>query len=127
MNVEYDHIRAVMAEHHDLWERFKYMYWYKKYYSYDMTLKRIGNEFRKEYVQRISKEFKRGMLRGEIDSRVFTDFAWRRINLLINDPDRFYDVFFYNMDMPIWKRFRKRVGAILPASIKRFIKKILIK
>ncbi len=135
MNVEYDHIRAVMAEHPDLWERFKYMYWYKKYYSYDMTLNRIGEEFRKEYVQRISKEFKRGMLRGELDSEVFSAYAWQKIILLIKDPDKFYKDFYSGKEILektnpsngklFLKQLRSMIGSVLPKPIKKAIKKLL--
>ena len=91
INKEYDYIRGIFAKHPDLWERFKYMYWYKKYYSYDFTLKRIGKEFTDEYLDRFSREFRRAKQKGELDPDVFTVFAWKNINLLISSPKEFYE------------------------------------
>lgn len=90
MNVEYDHIRDILMEHPELWERFKGMYWYKKYNNYIGTIRRIGEEYKKEYVERFSAEFKRGLAKGEIDKSVFTDIAWGKIQLITSDPEAFY-------------------------------------
>lgn len=92
MNVEYDHIRDIFMEHPDLWERFKGMYWYKKYNNYIGTLRRIGMEHKREFVERFSAEFKRGIEKNEIDPNVFSSVAWRKIQVVVSDPDTFYRV-----------------------------------
>lgn len=92
MNVEYDHIRDIFMEHPDLWERFKGMYWYKKYNNYIGTLRRIGMEYKREFVERFSAEFKRGLEKNEIDPKVFSSIAWRKIQIVVSDPDTFYHV-----------------------------------
>lgn len=91
INQEYDHIRDILLAHPDLFERFKYMYWYKKYYSYDFTMKRISEEFREEYLDRWSREYRRARQQGELSANVFTQFAWKNINLLIDNPKEFYE------------------------------------
>jgi glycosyltransferase involved in cell wall biosynthesis len=90
MNVEYDHIRDIFMEHPDLWERFKGMYWYKKYYSYLASVGRIAKQIRPEYIKRMSAEFRRGSLRGEIDYKAFSSGTKENIDLLIDHPDIFY-------------------------------------
>ena len=92
MNVEYDFIRDIFMRkgNEDLWERFKYYYNYKRYFSYTFTIGRISDEFKQEYVERISKEFKRAQDLGELDLGVFTTNTRERINLLMKDPFGYY-------------------------------------
>ena len=81
MNIEYDHIRDILMEHPELWERFKGMYWYKKYNNYIGTIRRIGMEYRREFVERFSAEFKRGLEKKELDPSVFSVAAWKIMQL----------------------------------------------
>lgn len=92
MNVEYDFIRDIFMQegNEKLWERYKAYYNYKRYYSYVFTIGRISDEFKKEYVERISKEFKRAFDLDEIDMSVFTPLAQERLSLLVKDPNGYY-------------------------------------
>lgn len=90
MNVEYDHIRDIIMEYPELWERFRGMYWYKKFYNYMGTLRRIEDEFKEEYILRFSAEFQRGFALGEIDETVFSENTWKKIELLISHPRLYY-------------------------------------
>ena len=92
MNIEYDHIRDILMEHPELWERFKGMYWYKKYNNYIGTIRRIGMEYRHEFVERFSAEFKRGLEKKELDPSVFSVAAWKKIQIVAAEPDTFYKV-----------------------------------
>ncbi|MCR5837507.1 MAG: glycosyltransferase [Lachnospiraceae bacterium] len=93
MNVEYDHIRDILMKHPDLWERFKGMYWVKKLHNYNATLNRISEEFKVEYVDRISEEFARAKTKGELDQSLFTEREWDKITLLISSPKGFYNTY----------------------------------
>ncbi len=90
INIEYDYIRGILTKNPDIWERFKYMYWFKKYHNYMGTLWRIGEEYRREYVVRFSEELRRGMALGEIKRDVFSDLAWSHIQGMAEDPERYY-------------------------------------
>lgn len=92
MNIEYDHIRDILMKHPELWERFKGMYWYKKYNNYIGTIRRIGMEYRREFVERFSAEFKRGLEKKELDPSVFSVAAWKKIQVVAAEPDTFYKV-----------------------------------
>lgn len=92
MNIEYDHIRDILMEHPELWERFKGVYWYKKYNNYIGTIRRIGMEYRHEFVERFSAEFKRGLEKKELDPSVFSVAAWKKIQVVAAEPDTFYKV-----------------------------------
>lgn len=92
MNVEYDYIRDIFMQkgNEELWERFKYYYNYKRYFNYTFTIGRISDEFKQEYVERMSKEFKRAQDLGELDLSIFTATTQERIHLLIKDPIGYY-------------------------------------
>ena len=90
MNVEYDHIRDILMKDPEIWERFRAMYWFKKYNNYMGTIRRIGPEFKREYIHRFSAEFKRGLAQHELDESVFTKLAWSNIQFITKDPDGFY-------------------------------------
>ena len=92
MNIEYDFIRDIFMQkgNEELWDRFKYYYNYKRYFSYTFTIGRISDEFKREYVERISKEFKRAQDLDELDLSVFTPKTREKISLLIKDPSGYY-------------------------------------
>lgn len=90
INIEYDYIRGILMKDPKNWERFKHMYWFKKYHNYMGTLWRIGEEYRREYVVRFSKELRRGIALGEIKREVFSAPAWSHIQSMIKDPESYY-------------------------------------
>lgn len=90
MNVEYDHIRDILMEYPELWERFKGMYWYKKYFNYMGTIDRIGEEYKEEYIKRFSAEFKRGIDKGEVDKALFSEISWAKIQMIVSNPQAYY-------------------------------------
>lgn len=90
INIEYDYIRSILIKKPEIWGRFKYMYWFKKYHNYMGTLWRIREEYRKEYVYRFSRELKRGIALGEIKKEVFSETAWNNIQSMTEDPEKYY-------------------------------------
>lgn len=118
MNVEYDWIRDILMQDRILWERFQYMYWWKKYFNYMFTLGRIGEQYKKEYLYRMRMEFKRAMQKGELSPEVFTELEWRKIQMLIQNADGFYEA------LRSAKVMRKLLPYI-PQGVKRMILKVL--
>lgn len=92
MNIEYDFIRDIFMQQGNerLWERFKYYYNYKRYFSYLFTLKRISREYKREYIERFSRELKRARELEELDLNVFTPNTRKSITLLMDSPRVFY-------------------------------------
>ena len=84
INIEYDYIRDFLMEDREVWERFKYMYTWKKFHNYLFTINRIGEEFRPEYVQRMSAEFKRAKQQGEFTRDMFTELEWKKTTLILD-------------------------------------------
>lgn len=90
INIEYDFIRELLVKQPEIWERFKYMYWFKKYHNYMGTLWRIGEQYRQEYLLRFSEELKRAKALGELKKEVFSETAWNNITSMMEDPERYY-------------------------------------
>ena len=91
MNIEYDHIRDLLMRDRELWERFQYMYWWKKYHNYWFTYNRIDDAYKEEYLDRMRQEYKRAMQLGQLDEAVFTEHEWRTIQKLVNRADGYVD------------------------------------
>lgn len=91
MNIEYDHIRDILMRDPDLWERFRPMYWFKKYHNYMGTLNRIGEEYKEEYVMRFAAELSWALKRGELVREPFTAASWRNIRRMTEDPRGYYE------------------------------------
>lgn len=90
INAEYDHIRDVLMQYPETWERFKTYYTLKRFHNSVATLRRISNEFKKDYVERFSKEMKRAKQIGEMDEELFTAAERDNLHLLINQPLVYY-------------------------------------
>lgn len=83
MSVELDFVRKLMQKDPEIWNRFKYMYWWKKYHNYNFTYERIDDKFKKEYMERMRAEFKRALQQDELDPMVFTPFEWKQIESML--------------------------------------------
>ena len=90
INAEYDHIRDVLMQYPETWERFKTYYTLERFHNSVATLRRISNEFKKDYVERFSKEMKRAKQMGEMDEELFTAAERDNLHLLINQPLVYY-------------------------------------
>lgn len=127
MNIEYDFIREIFMQkgNEKLWERFRPYYTYKKYYSYVFTLGRISSEFTEEYLDRMSREFKRAFDLGEVDLSVFTPYTQKAIELLVKDPQGYYQRYILKKGsgpVNILRRLRRFLGKV-KRGIGRRIKK----
>ncbi len=90
MNQEYDYIRSLLMSDREVWERFKYMYWWKKYQNYMFTYQRIDDQYKKEYIERMRAEYRRAAQRGELKEEVFTELEWKKLNTLQKSAEGFY-------------------------------------
>lgn len=90
VNVEYNHIKDVLIEHPETWNRFKSYYTLKRFHNCLTTLRRIDNSCKLDYVNRFSKEMKRAYQLDEIDEELFTAAERDNIKLLINQPNMYY-------------------------------------
>ena len=89
--MEYDHIRELLVrDKRSVGAFLPYVLVEKSTNNYMGTIKRIGEEYKREYVHRFSEEFKRGLELGELDESVFTKISWDNIQFITKDPNGFY-------------------------------------
>lgn len=93
VNVEYDFIRDILMKDLEIWNRFKCMYSWKKFHNYLFTINRIAIEYRKEYIQRMSAEFKRALQLEECSQGDFTELEWKKLTMIIEKPNEFYQIY----------------------------------
>lgn len=84
MNVEYDFIRDILMRDQEIWERFQYVYWWRKYHNYWFTYNRIDDSYKEEYMERMRQEYKRAMELGQLSQNLFTANEWTTIKNMIN-------------------------------------------
>lgn len=89
MNVEYDYIEDMLRKDPDLWERFKAMFWLKRFGNYTFTLSRIDSSFIPEYCERIREDFLRARDLGELDQTVFSEKQWGELQAIFANPQAF--------------------------------------
>ena len=122
-NVEYDYIRNILMRDPEIWNRFKYMYSLLKMYNYNFTLTRIDDKFKKEFINRISREFKRAKENGELSQDVFGKKEWIRLMFLIEDPNGFYKQ--YILKKKLEKKLGKKTTAMVTSATLKAEKAIL--
>ena len=89
MNVEYDHIRDLLMQEREIWDRFQYMYWWLKYRNYWFTHDRIGAEFKDEYMVRFRREFKRALQLEQLRVEDFEPQHWKSLQSMLSAEDGF--------------------------------------
>ena len=118
MNIEYDHIRNLLMRDQALWEKFQYMYWWKKYHNYWFTYNRIDDSYKKEYRERMRQEYMRAMQLGQLDPAVFTESEWVSIQNMIDQSMGLVDKLREN-------GLVRKVVPYVPRCIKRFALTVL--
>lgn len=89
MNDEYDYIESLLRADGEIWERFKYMFWVKRFGNYTFTMDRIDPSFFSEYAIRFKEDFSRAQELDELQESVFSEKQWRELMLVLSDPSRF--------------------------------------
>ncbi|MCD8120744.1 MAG: glycosyltransferase [Clostridiales bacterium] len=97
-NIEYDWIRDILMEDREVWERFRNLFYWKKFQNGLFTIDRIGQAFKYEYIQRMGREFKRALQKKEFSQEPFTALEWRKLTMIMEKPDEYYTVFVANSD-----------------------------
>jgi len=87
---EYEFIMDFMNRNTELKDKFIYIYSYRRYYSYMFVLKRIGQQFKFEFILRFSADFRKLKDDNCLDPSLFTKGEWNQLLQIIKDPEEFY-------------------------------------
>lgn len=93
--------------------------------------KRLAPEYRKEFIEKISKDFASYRDKGEFSQEFLKKVKEKNISLLINDPDKFLTKIEKEAKLEKWKKIRRNLFSVKINSsritITLFGKKILNK
>lgn len=92
VNAEFDFIRTALSRDPQTWERFKTMYWRNKFSAYNLTLRRIADQYKADYVNRMYEEFSEAFDHGEIDVSVFSKDDKLLLDVLLKYPSSYMTV-----------------------------------
>jgi glycosyltransferase involved in cell wall biosynthesis len=92
---EYEFIIDFLNRNPDLKKVFIFICSYRRYYSYKFVLKRIGQQFRYDFIQRFSTDFESLKEKNFLDSSLFTKGEWNELMQIIQDPEGYYFTNYY--------------------------------
>ncbi len=86
---EYAYIDGILKEHPSVRTAVLGCFWLKKYHNYLFTLNRIAYKFKREFAERMQKEFSEGAAAKELDLSLFTEKERDGVALLLKDVTAF--------------------------------------
>lgn len=92
INEEYAYIRRFLATKPELEKRLMPVYCVKQYDNYDFTYKRVGEEFKLEYIKTFSEEFIEHQNEGLLDEELFEPGRWKKIMQIIHNPELYHSI-----------------------------------
>lgn len=93
-NQVYDSIRDYLMEDYAIWNQYKYLYHVKKFQAYFFTVEHTMSQYRQEYLQRFSREFKRAQDLGQLDLALFSPEEKDRLLFIMKEPNRFFRTYY---------------------------------
>ena len=93
-NQVYDSIRDYLMEDYAIWNQYKYHYHVKKFQAYYFTVEHTASQYRQEYFQRFSREFKRAQDLGQLDLALFSPEEKDRLLFIMKEPNRFFRTYY---------------------------------
>ena len=90
VNVVYDRIRDALMENQALWQSWQHTYWQKKYISYDRILTRLEDSLKREFADRMAREFHRAMAQDQLDPSAFEPDQWQKIQRMVAEANGDY-------------------------------------
>lgn len=90
-NEEYAYMRRFLADNPEMEQEFLPQFMMKKYHTYLFTLNRVGWQYKLEYLQRFSEEFRQAGEHGELCKASFTPQEWTNLHWIMNNPEEYYE------------------------------------
>lgn len=92
VHVAFDRIRDALMENQNLWQTWQSIYWQRKYTSCDYVLAWLDDSLKREYAERMAREFRRAMAQDQLDPSVFEHGQWQKIRRMVAEADGNYGV-----------------------------------
>ena len=88
---EYKFIKEFLCSNPGMWEKYKQIYYRKKYGNFIFTYHRIASEYKLEYLRHIRDEFAPVLETETLDSSYYTKFLWKSMHDIVANPEAFWD------------------------------------
>ncbi|MDY4032190.1 MAG: glycosyltransferase [Pyramidobacter sp.] len=115
---EYDYIRQQLNKDPDLVKKFAALSAFYRFANYDWTLKRIGQDFKLDFLRRWAKDFCYIRDAGELKRDLYGKNNLDRLDAIMADPDHYY---YYEMPMD-YEFWRVLSPTMYPEMLKRWYK-----
>ena len=86
--------QVYLMEDYAIWNQYKYLYHVKKFQAYFFTVEHTASQYRQEYLQRFSREFKRAQDLGQLDLALFSPEEKDRLLFIMKEPNRFFRTYY---------------------------------
>lgn len=87
---EYEFIENIVRSNPEKEKIFIKIFHKKKFDNCSYHYIRVGDEFKKDFLKRMSSEFKRARFEGELDKNLFFGNGWRDLNEIMDHTDDYY-------------------------------------
>lgn len=87
---EYSFIENIVRSHPDKEKQFISMFHKKKFDNCLYHYKRVGYEFKMEFLNRFSEEFREARDKGELQEDLFVGSGWSTISMIMDNPELYY-------------------------------------
>ncbi|HHV10477.1 MAG TPA: glycosyltransferase [Clostridiales bacterium] len=87
---EYDYIRSFLQKNNCL-DKLKFLFSYICYQNYKFNLNRIAEEYKLEFLEKCSADFRKMRDNGELDYSLFGKAEWEILLSIIDNPKEYYE------------------------------------
>lgn len=87
---EYEFLEKIVRSNSEKEKKYISIFHKKKFDNCLYHYKRVGDEYKKIYLKRMSSEFREARLKNELDRKLFLGNGWRDLNLILDNPELFY-------------------------------------
>lgn len=87
---EYKFLKDFLENHAELGEIYYKNYFEKKFFNYMNSYKRISNEYKLEFLEKVSKEFENDLNNPLIKLESIDPWVYKQVNRIIDSPKLFY-------------------------------------
>lgn len=117
MNEEYRFIKELMLKDPDLYERYKFEYSRKKFANYLFTYRRIGDEFKQEYLNSLQAELLEAIENDELCWDIIDSKEQQELHMILDSPQDFYELEQWkntSYEADEWQEHTVKVSVIIP-------------
>ncbi len=99
---EYRFIDNWMSRDPERLEKFRPIFYAKKFSNFMVTYRRLAPEYQLEYLHHICDEFRPALEAGLLDEELLGPVYWKQVHEILADPDAYYAKIRVSVVMPVY-------------------------